>query len=66
MKAKQATRLYAADNEQAAQIITRDPARYPAGSLAQQWALAYMARIERDNVARIGPLFAAADRRRAA
>lgn len=58
MKPKQATRLYATANEQAARIISQDVARYPAGSLSQEWALAYMARVERDDMARIGPLFA--------
>lgn len=46
---------YQRANEEAARIIQADPLRYP--GLPQTWALAYMARIERDNVARIGPLF---------
>jgi hypothetical protein len=33
-----ARRAFAAANEQAAEIIIRDPARYPAGSLAREWA----------------------------
>jgi hypothetical protein len=37
--AQSARRTYTAANEQAAQIIIRNPGRYSAGSLAQQWAL---------------------------
>jgi hypothetical protein len=36
---KTARAAYSASNLAAAQIIIRDPGRYPAGSLAQQWAL---------------------------
>ena len=52
---QRARRAYASDNEQVAEIIIRDPARYPAGSLPQQWAALV---IEKATPKIEGPLFA--------
>jgi hypothetical protein len=49
---------YSAANSEAARVILSDVAKYGGPeSLAAQWARAYMERVKRDDVARIGPLF---------
>ena len=53
---------YSASNSIAAQIISQDVARYPAGSLAQQWASRILQRMTKTVT---GPLFEATGRQAA-
>jgi hypothetical protein len=53
---------YEDSNRLAAEIIASDPANYPTHSLMAQWAVAVLARLEREKQASIGPLFAFARR----
>lgn len=46
-----------ATNLEAAKIILQDPATYPAGSGAAQWARLCLARLEREQAERCGPAF---------
>ncbi len=46
---------YDAANLEAARIIAADPERYPGGM--QEWAQRVLARIERERLESVGPLF---------
>ena len=66
MKAKQATRFYAASNLECACIIASNPVAYPLGGLMQEWADVVLSRAVQPQDAEAGPLFAAAGQRQAA
>ena len=63
---RSAKQTYSAGNLECARIVAASEAKYGGPeSLAVRWARAYMERVKRDDVARIGPLFEAPGRRAA-